>query len=169
LPVARDIDVGHVAGVVDTRLPLYEVIRLVLLGRSIIDRLLVQRLAALVPIDWVLGPLAVQVDLAGVRVERVLVPGDRFPCRDHESLFRGISVDTVGAIYLLELGHVGWPGVTVAVPLIHVVANGDLAHEGVVIATSLTRDTRIVGLLVDNCTWVSTLAHLWSLRLSHLH
>ena len=69
MSVARDIDVGHVAWVVDTWLPLKEVIHLVLLGSSILDRLLVQRLAAVALIDWILGPLAEQVDLAGVRVE----------------------------------------------------------------------------------------------------
>ena len=108
--VVRNVDICHVAGVVDARLALQVMSALVdkvcaSLPMVIDSLMLVQRLLAVTLIYWVLSPVAVQVLLTGNRLKRFF--SEVGSVRHRQSVLRAISVQTFcRPIDLLYLWHV---------------------------------------------------------------
>ena len=66
LAITRDVDVGHVAGVVHAGFPLQVVSSLVMVATMLRLSLSEEWLSAMALVDWILGSLTVKIALAGV-------------------------------------------------------------------------------------------------------
>lgn len=161
MAIARNVDISHVARIVDPWLPLQVVTALVLMA-SIIHVLLVDARLILTLVDRVLvasTAAVMKVRLAWVRVERIFTAA--FSRRDELLL----------SVHLFELGdgvlRTVW---TFTRDLVRIVSDGNLTHERIVVAAACPR-RRVVRLLFIYCVCVAGLStsHLRFLRLSNLH
>ena len=144
--VVRDVDVGHVAGVVNARFALQVMPALVdevcaSLPMVIDSLMLVQRLLAMALIYWILPPVAVQVLLTWDRLERFF--REVGSIRHRQCVLRAISVQGFcRPVHLLQLWHIDVGVVDALLPTdlcllvraLFIISDGDLSHKRVTVA-----------------------------------